>query len=289
MKKTVINAPYLWLLPSLVILVFFVVLPLCITTIYSFYQINLRHLDKQTFIGIWNYLNLMQDLNTINSLLNSFFYLVIALVTESLLGILLALALKDKFIGREIILAVLIIPWALPPLVNGIVWRLIFEPTCGIWNDFLLKTGFIEDYQVWLNNPQWSKWLITMVHVWKMLPLIVVIFLAKLQTMPEDSIEAAKIDGANYWQRFRYIIFPFLKPVLVITLAQGTIAAFNLFDEAYIMTGTALDTRSLLIQDYLISFREMNLGKGMALSLLISLISLILMYIFMKLGDKSEK
>lgn len=121
-----------------------------------------------------------------------------------------------------------------------------------------------------------------------MLPLIVVIFLAKLQTLPEDRIEAARMDGANYWQCFCHIIFPFIKPVLVITLAEGTISAFHLFDEAYIMTGTAMDTRSLLIQNYLVAFREMNLGSGMALSTLISLFSILLMAIYIKLGGKNQ-
>ncbi|WP_251862377.1 sugar ABC transporter permease [Clostridium sp. Marseille-Q2269] len=286
MKRS--KAPYVCLLPLLFILVIFVALPLCITIVDSLYEVNLRHLDQRIFVGWGNYITLFQDKFAINSFGNSLFYLIISLIAETILGIVLALALKDKFIGRGIILAVLIIPWALPPLVNGIIWRLILDPTCGLWNDFLFKIGFIHEYKVWLNNPAWSKWLVTLVHVWKMLPLIVIIFLAKLQTLPEDRIEAASIDGANYWQRFRYIIFPFIKSVLVITLAEGTISAFHLFDEAYIMTGTALDTRSLLIENYLVAFREMNLGSGMALSMLISLFSLLIMSIYIKLGGKNQ-
>lgn len=286
MKRS--KAPYICLLPLMFILVIFVALPLCITIVDSLYEVNLRHLDQRTFVGWGNYITLFQDKFAVNSFGNSLFYLIISLIAETILGIALALALKDKFIGRGIILAILIIPWALPPLVNGIIWRLIFDPTCGLWNDLLLKSGFIHAYKVWLNNPAWSKWLVTLVHVWKMIPLIVIIFLAKLQTLPEDRIEAASIDGANYWQRFRYIIFPFIKSVLVITLAEGTISAFHLFDEAYIMTGTALDTRSLLIENYLVAFREMNLGSGMALSMAISLFSLLIMSIYIKLGGKNQ-
>ncbi|MEI6100554.1 MAG: sugar ABC transporter permease [Eubacteriales bacterium] len=288
MKIKASKIPYVWLLPLLALLLIFVIFPLCYTAVYSLFDVNLRSLNNQSFIGMGNYFSLLADASVLNSLQNSFFYLVFALIAETVLGIFLALALKDKFIGRGVLLAILILPWALPPLVNGIIWRLIFDPTCGLWNDIFMKLGLIDGYKVWLNNPQLSKWLITMVHVWKMLPLIVIIFLAKLQTLPEDQLEAARIDGANYWQVFRHITLPFIRPVLIITLAQGTIAAFNLFDEPYIMTGTALDTRSVLIQNYLVAFREMNLGSGMALSLLISFISLVFMFVFIKMGGRKK-
>jgi len=288
MKSTKSKCPLLWLFPMLLFLVLFVALPLCVTTFDSLYQVNLRHLDQRLFIGLGNYSRLFQEKVVQTAFGNSLFYLGISLLAETILGIALALALKENFHGRGILLAILIIPWALPPLVNGIIWRLILDPSYGMWNDFLLRIGLIDSYRVWLSDPYWSKWLITLVHVWKTLPLIAIVFLAKLQTLPEDILEAAKMDGAAYWQRFRHIIFPFIKPVLSITLAQGTISALHLFDEAYIMTGTALDTRSLLIENYLIAFREMNLGTGMALSLLISVAALILMAIYIKVGGRME-
>ena len=95
-------------------------------------------------------------------------------------------------------------------------------------------------------------------------------------------------DGAGFWQKFKTIIFPHLRPILFITLAQGAIGAFHLFDEAYAMTGTALDTRSLLIQDYLIAFREYNLGTGMALALIISILILACMFLFAKLSRRQD-
>lgn len=130
MKK--IKTQYIWLIPLLFILVIFVAVPLCITIVDSLYAVNLLHLDKRIFVGLGNYMDLLQDKVTINSLGNSAFYLVISLIAETILGIGLALALKDKFIGRGIVLAILVIPWALPPLINGIIWRLILEPTCGL-------------------------------------------------------------------------------------------------------------------------------------------------------------
>lgn len=288
MKSTKRERPFLWLLPMLFFLVFFVAFPLCITTIDSLYQVDLRHMDQRVFIGLANYSRLIQEKIVQTAFCNSLFYLIFSLLAETVLGIALALALKENFRGRGMLLAILILPWALPPLVNGIIWRLILDPSYGMWNDVLLKLGLIESYRVWLNDPHWSKWLITLVHVWKTLPLITIVFLAKLQTLPEDILEAAKMDGAGYWRRFYHIVFPFIKPVLAITLAQGTISALHLFDEAYILTGTALDTRSLLIENYLIAFREMNLGAGMALSLLISVLALILMGIYIKVGGRME-
>lgn len=281
-------SPILWLMPLLIMLGLFVALPLSITTMDSLYEVSLLHPGHGEFVGFGNYISLFSDKTVRIAFGNSLFCLSLSLVLETVVGIALALALKDGFIGRGLVLAVLVLPWALPPLVNGVIWRLILDPSSGLWNDLLLRTGLINTPRVWLNNPDWSKWLVTLVHVWKTLPLVTIIFLAKLQTLPEEILEASHIDGANAWQRFRHILFPFLRPILAITLAQGTIAALHLFDEPYIMTGTALDTRTLLIQNYLIAFREMNLGSGMALSLLISVFALVLMALHIRLGGGTK-
>ena len=257
---------FIWLIPMLLFLVGLVVIPLVVTIIDSLYRVNLLDMNGRVFVGVQNYIKLFSDSNVIRSLVNTSFYVTVALIVETFLGILVAVALKEKFCLRGIIIAVLILPWALPPIVNGIMWKLIFDPTIGMINSILMKTGIITGPFIWLNNPEISKICIVIVHIWRMLPLISIIFLAKMQTIPTEILEAASLDGANKRGQFFTMILPNIKSVLLITLSQGCIGAFHLFDEPYSMTGMASDTRSILIQDYLIAFREYELGKGMALA-----------------------
>ena len=262
---------FIWLIPMLLFLVGLVVIPLVVTIIDSLYRVNLLDMNGRVFVGVQNYIKLFSDSNVIRSLVNTSFYVTVALIVETFLGILVAVALKEKFCLRGIIIAVLILPWALPPIVNGIMWKLIFDPTIGMINSILMKTGIITGPFIWLNNPEISKICIVIVHIWRMLPLISIIFLAKMQTIPIEILEAASLDGANKRGQFFTMILPNIKSVLLITLSQGCIGAFHLFDEPYSMTGMASDTRSILIQDYLIAFREYELGKGMALAMVISI------------------
>lgn len=289
MKRKYNLIPYLWLLPMILILLCFVVTPLAVTAVDSLHTVSLLNTSARTFAGFENYRIISTDSNVRTAVGNTLFYLAAALILETVLGICAAVALKEKFRGRGAVLAVLSIPWALPPLVNGMTWRLILDPSYGIWNEILLKLGMIDSYQVWLNNPELSKWCVILVHVWKMLPFVVIILMARLQTMPKEVLEAAETDGVSAWQKFRYFMLPYLRPVLFITLAQGTIGAVHLFDEPYAMTGTALDTRTLLIQDYLTAFREFNLGTGMALAMMISIGILVLMFFYGKVIGRQDE
>lgn len=260
-----------------VVLFGLVLAPLTISLKDSLFQVSLLDTSNRVFVGLANYVQLFQDSNVQRAFINTSFYVVVALSLESVLGVLIALALKDNFRFRPVIIAFLILPWALPPLVNGIMWKLIFDPTIGMINSFLINAGFLNEPFVWLNNPSISKVCIIGVHVWKMLPLVSIIFLARMQAIPDEWLEAAVLDGAGKIKRFFTIILPNLKATFIITLSQGCIGAVHLFDEPYAMTGTASDTRSVLIQDYLVAFREFNLGEGMALALVISFSLIVVM------------
>ncbi|TQQ84922.1 sugar ABC transporter permease [Peptacetobacter hominis] len=270
---------YLWLIPMVIFLAGFVLAPLIVTIKDSFFSVSLLNMNDKEFVGMVNYINLFKDRNVIKAFSNTSFYLITALIAETLLGLIFAYILKEKFKGHGIAVAILILPWALPPLVNGIMWKLIFDPSIGMINTFLMKLGIISDAIIWLNNPKLSKICIILVHVWRMVPLITIIFMAKMKSIPKEVFEAATIDGASKIKQFFTIILPSVRSVFIITLVQGCIGAFHLFDEAYSMTGIAYDTRSLLIQNYLTAFREYDLGKGMALSLVISFSLIVVMII----------
>lgn len=282
---------YLWLLPMLIFLISLVILPLLMTIRDSLFEVSLLDTEQKTFAGVSNYKKIFTDKNVIQGFINTSFYVITALLAETILGVLIAVGLNRKSRMRGVLVAILILPWALPPLVNGIMWKLIFEPTSGMINSALMKIGLMETPFIWLNNPELSKICIIIVHIWKMLPLISIIFMAKMQTIPEEIMEASALDGSGRIKQFFTMTLPNIRNVLLITLTQGCIGAFHLFDEPYSMTGTASDTRSLLIQDYIIAFREYDLGKGMALALVISFSLLLVMAILglvIREGTKDE-
>lgn len=262
---------YSMLLPVLAIMALLVFYPVVLTFVDSLRNIDLLNPGPTVFVGLQNYVNQIGDPTVRQTAVNTVYYLVVATVFELVGGIIFAMALRGRFRGRGPLLAIAILPWALPPVVNGVIWGWILNPSFGVLNGILQSMHIISSYQVWLAGANSARFFVTVVHVWRMLPLDTVIILAVLQSIPDSLYEAARIDGAGDVRLFRHITLPLLKPAIAIALSQGTIAAINLFDEPYVLTGMSLDTRPILIQTYLVTFRDLQLSAGMALSFLITL------------------
>jgi len=250
--------------------------PAVLTIIDSLYSIDLVKPQQNEFVGLSNFKELLTSSTILKVLSNSMKYFLLAVTLELFGGIIISLILRRNFVGRGIILSLILLPWALPPVVNAVIWKWIYHPDFGFLNNLLSTFSLIDGYQVWLAKPNLSLILIAVVHVWKILPLFVIIILAQLQTISKELYEAAKIDGASSFQEFTKITLPLLKPAIVIALTQGTFFVMNLFDEVFVLNGLALDTRTLLMQNYLIAFRQLKLSKGMALSLIVAIIILTL-------------
>jgi len=272
--------PILLVLPLLLVMVGLVLYPAGMTVWDSLHRLDLTNPGSAPFVGLENYGRLLRDSNVRAATANTLAYLAMALGAEVVLGLGIALVLNRRFWGRGAMLAIVILPWALPPVANGVIWKWIYNPQYGVLNGLLEQMVLIQDYQVWLGKPVWALLLVTLVHVWKMMPLAAVIFLAALQTIPHSLYEAAGIDGAGPVRSFFHVTLPLLRPSLAVVLTQGTIGALNLFDEVWVLTGTALSTRPILLQNYLIAFRDLNLGYGMALSLGITLVTLLISGIY---------
>jgi multiple sugar transport system permease protein len=177
------------------------------------------------------------------------------------------------FRGRGFVLAVLILPWALPSVVSGVLWRRVFDPDNGMLNSVLLQLHVISQPHVWLASGRGAIIYITLVHVWGVLPLISLIFLAGLQSIPEEVYSASAVDGAGPWRQFRYVTLPLLRPSVAIALTVGTLLAISIFDEIYVLNGTALNTRSILIQVYNTTFVTADFAHGTALAFLLAAVT----------------
>ena len=230
------------------------------------------------FIGADNYTKTVSSRNFQSAFWATMRFSVWSVSIELVLGVLVALLLNQRFYGRTLLRALMILPWALPTVVNATLWRLIYNPEYGALNALLTQIGMLDAYRSWLGEPGSAMTALIVADVWKNFPLVALIALAALQAVPKDIRAAAISDGANAWKRFRYVIMPYLIGPLMVALVLRTIEAFKVFDLIWIMTrgGPANSTRSLSILVYQEAFAFQRVGSGASLALIITLIITVL-------------
>ena len=182
----------------------------------------------------------------------------------------MALALNQKFKGRNLVRALLMIPWTLPNIVVVYNWRWIFNPSGGIANHILKSLHLIDKDLVWFGTAGLALFTVVVANVWRGTPFFGVSILAKLQTIPEDYYEAAELDGAGIMQKFRYITFPEVKDVTLLSMLMSTIWTINEFETIWLMTGGGPNgaTEVMNVYSYKTAMRSMMLGRGIAVSVL---------------------
>lgn len=276
------------IVPVIAVMSALVFFPLVMTVGQSFYRIDPMKAGTP-FIGVANYVNLSRDPEVLAAAFNTIFIVALAVALETVGGIAFALLLQSMGWMRKWLLAAIILPWAIPSVVNSLIWNWMFNPTYGVLNAILQAFSLVSEDYVWSNNRMAALVIIAIVHVWKMLPMTAVIMLAALQTIPSHLYEAAKMDGAGPIRMFFSITLPLTAGALAIAMTQSTVSAFNLFDEAWILGGASLDTRTLLIQVYLSAFQHLHMSYGMALSILVLIASLAVSLIYVVRGNRETQ
>lgn len=259
--------PYVFVGPALLFIIALAIAPAISTGILAFYHLSL--LDPPTrFAGLVNFRELLATPAIRQSLVNTGLYILIGATLSTVVAMLIALTLRRPFRGRSVVLALVIVPWALPGVVEGIIWGWIYDPTFGVLNGVLHSVGLIDNYQVWLGQNQFQTIaLISLVQVWQIAPLSTLLVLASMQQIPDHLYEAARIDGANRWQTAWRITIPLSRPGIAVAVVQAVIATLNIFDQAYVLNGAASTAAPLMLQTYLVTFQNFNFGQGYALSL----------------------
>jgi multiple sugar transport system permease protein len=280
--------PYLLLAPSLLVIVGLVVYPAIDTAYVSLFQTG-PMFPGSTFVGIENYLKIAASQSFRHSLFVTLYFVAASLVITVVLGLGVALILNEEFYGRSIVRAAVILPWAIPEIVNGMMWLWIYDPNSGILNGILEYLGIIDRYVHWLGSPFLALNMLVLADSWKQLPLYILIFLAALQTLPREIYEQAKVDGANSIQSFFAITLPLLRATLLVVLALRTLFAFRTFGIVYVLTGggPADATKILGYHIYEETFAFLQFGYGAALSVsLTALVALVVLGYFWLLGRR---
>jgi multiple sugar transport system permease protein len=269
--------PYLLVAPVAVFIVALALVPAAFTIIESFFRVDA--LDPPTrFTGFDNFVKLFESSAVLGSFANTGLYVVLGVAASTVLGIAMAVLLQAPFRGRSVVIAVLILPWALPGVVEGILWTGIFDPNAGLIAS-LQTTLHLGDGTVLLGHNQLlTIGLIELVQVWQITPLSALLILASLQLIPDELYQAAAIDGASPWRSFWHLTLPMARPGIAVAMVQALIATLNVFDQPYVLNGAASTGVSATMETYFISFQDLDFGQGYALSLLITIVTLVVSF-----------
>jgi len=274
-----------FLFPSIVFVTVFSLYPIFESFRLSFYRLILTlPWLGQKFVAWENYADLATDPVALKSLMTSVVFVACTTPVEVILGLAMALVLNESFRGRGWLRAIVLVPWAVPTVVSSQMWRFIFNDRYGLFN-FLLFGDETHRYWAPLAEPGLALMSIMVADIWKTSSFAALIILAGLQVIPKELYEAAGIDGATAWQRFRHITFPLVKPALLLALLFRTIDALKVFDLVFVMTqgGPADTTNVLQFYGYKKSFAEGMIGYGSTIAVAVFAISLLLCLWYIRL------
>jgi multiple sugar transport system permease protein len=242
----------------------------------SLFRYDLRFPGERQFIGLENYLSVLNSEAWWQALFNTLVITVGSVSLELVLGFVLALVMHRTPIGRRVVRTSLLVPYGIITVVAAMSWRFAFDPTTGFVNALLGLEG------AWLAE-RWSAFfVIIQTEIWKTTPFMALMLLAGLTLVPEDLLRAARVDGANALQRFFKVTVPLMRPVIMVALLFRTLDAFRIFDTVFIQTRGAQGTESVSIVGYHALITRLNLGLGSAVSVLIFLCVLAIAALYIK-------
>jgi len=270
------------LLPALVPLFLFGFYPLAYAAYVSLFRYNLKYPSLYGFVGGGNYVEVTQTYYFQGSLTSSVIFAVIAIPIILFASLALAMLAARKFRGSGFVQWLILVPWGIPYVVAGLDWKWIFDSNYGLFNAVLLNLGLIDSYKPWLTM-QWPAMIVVIISfIWVTLPLPTLLFLAGIQSIPQELYEAALVDGARAVARFRAITFTWLKPIFLIVVILTTLLSIQVFDPIYVITqGGPADFTALITY---FTFQEMftflDFGHASALAFMIFIVSIVLIFAY---------
>ncbi len=281
--------PYVFLAPAALIMLVGLLYPIGYMMYASFLDWNpSQRIGEADWVGLRNYATLLKDESFRESALVTFKFASIVVVAEMVIGVGLALLLDRNIRGMSLLRTIFILPMMIAPIVVGLMWRYMYHPTVGIFNQTLKEWGFSAI--PWLSDSWWALTSIIIADVWQWTPFIFILALAALQSLPSSTIEASRIDGASGWQQILHIKLPLMMPVLIVTALLRLIDAFKVLEVILVMTnggpGLSTEILALRISRTASEFRELGVAAAMSNYLLLLLLFLtIAMFVYNKIID----
>jgi multiple sugar transport system permease protein len=265
--------------PSVLLIALVAAYPIGYAVWLSLHQYSVRQagLSRWAEPNVWsNYSNVLSDDDFIEAIRNTFVFTVFSVGFELLIGLGMALAMHAAFRGQGLLRTVVLVPWAVLTVVTAIMWRTIFDPTLGIVNA-ALGTDI-----VWLGETPYAMIVMIIADVWKTAPFMALLILAGLQVIPGEIYEAAKVDGATTWQRFRKITLPLLMPAILVALIFRTLDALRIFDLPFVLTKGQNGTNTMSLESYQTFAANNILGEGAAMAIITFFIVMIVSFLYIR-------
>jgi multiple sugar transport system permease protein len=274
------------LAPLLIVLVVVAVFPIVYSFCTSLFDVNLARPLRRPFVWFDNYVQMLGETRIQIALWRTAVYTFVTVVGTTLAALAVALFLNESFRGRRVLAILLLVPWATPSVVNGLMWKWIYDSNYGVLNGLLSALGLIDSYRIWLADPDKTLYLIANAAIWKQMPLSAILLLVTMKSIPEDLYKAARVDGANVLERFLHVTLPALRPGLMLVLVYETMISVRHFDLFMLLTqgGPGNASSTLSWQIYVETFRSLHFGTGSALAYILALVTLILGYLMIRLG-----
>lgn len=270
---------YILILPAIILLGLYSIFPPIYSIVMSFFSWNM--VDPSSvpqFVGLKNFFDIFKDINFIVAARNSIFFSAVTVAVEFVFGLGLALLVSQEIKGASIFRSFLLIPLVITPVVIGLLWRMIFNPSIGLFNYLL---GFFNiPAQAWVAEPKLAMFAIIFVEIWQWTPFIMIVYVAGLKSLPTEPFEAAIVDGASRWQVFRYITFPLLMPVTIVILLIRIMDSFKVFDTIYVLTrgGPGISTEVFGLYIFKQGLKYFHVGKSSAATIIFVIVIFIISF-----------
>lgn len=268
--------PYLMLLPAWAIILGITAYPFVFSLALSFFDFSFLKTDT-SFVGLKNYMDIISKGDFLATLNFTLLWTVVNVIFMTMLGFAVAMLMRQRFIGKGFLKATMLIPWILPQVVTGYVFNLMLSTDYGVVNKMMQKIGLLPDGFSWFSKTVPAMCAVFMANIWRGFPFIALTLFAKMQTVPNAQIEAASIDGAGAFQRFRYILLPYISPIALTCVLLTFLWSFNAFDIIKVMTDggplNTTNTLSLLVNREAFLYLEISRACTMAVIMLFILLA----------------
>lgn len=264
MERQQRRTAWIFLLPLLLTLVAVAIWPLARSIFFSFTDAYLDAPSDYGFVGFENFVEVAEDPVFWGAVRNTLVFTLVSVGLETLLGLAIALLLHRAFLGRGIVRAAILIPWAMPMVVSARIWEWMLNDQFGLINKLLVALGLVEKGVAWTADPSLILGTVIFIDVWVTTPFMVLLILAGLQLIPEEIYEAADVSGVPHWKRFWSITLPLATPAIGVAILFRTLDALRMFDLSYVLAANNENTMTMSIyaRDQLISFQDLGLGAA---------------------------
>jgi multiple sugar transport system permease protein len=283
--------PWLWVsnAPAVALVAAFSVLPLTYVVCLSF--LDLRIGAPGGPAGWANYRFVLADASVRTAFGNTVYFSVLSVAVATVVGLGIALLLDSRALGAQWLVAGAVIPWAIPEIVNALIWQWIYSPTYGALNGVLVSLDLAREYRAWLSSPASAMHALVFAHAWKLVPFVVIILYAALRSVPAELYEAAQIDGAGDWGQLRHVSIPAISPAIVVAVTFCLVWSMRAFDIVYLLTkgGPGESTVLLSYLTFVKAFEFGDLGAGAAVACLLAALTLVLTLVYLRVLPEARR